>query len=225
MQTISDFRDVVRDGLQELQSRGRSNLQSRFEGTINCQWPITRCADKLSQTGKNEIDINGLSSCMDPDSARVTGLGEARLSDFTCVIGKSGTPTASQKHIETLEGQKEALDAERRTRERQADFLANYGDTLAAQHVQPEQALAFADSFLKQRMRDMEALKTVQNRISALDKEIAETREQQQKRKGSAHGQAHVVVTTTAEGPVQLKLTYSEPPSLLVNICLLCDLL
>jgi len=46
-------------------------------------------AERSSQAGQNRIRITGLPGVIDPDSIRVSGLGQARLFDIVCTTGNS----------------------------------------------------------------------------------------------------------------------------------------
>lgn len=145
---------------------------------------------------------------MDTDSARVTGLGDAGLSDFTCTINH-GASTASERLVE-LRTKEKVLEETKLICERQAGFLLKYGETLTSEHVTPEQAIAFAQAYGKQGLSSMQAVKTLDEQLAEVDREIEKELKREVQRKGTVNGHARVVIATDGDGPVQLKLTYSE---------------
>ena len=80
-----------------------------------------------SQSGRNEVSILGLSSTIDVDSARVTGLGDARLFEVSCKIQKPDSwdvlPDSATERVRALKAKKTTLAQEKYNAESVARLL------------------------------------------------------------------------------------------------------
>ena len=123
----------------------------------------------IPQAGQNKVQIEGLPSTIDTHTVRVSGLGDARLSDVVCTIGAdneaSYAPDGSSELIRLLTVQKKALTQESDMRNREADLLVNYARTLTGQHVTPSNMSTFLQDFVEQGRLN---LKAVSNRLPHL---------------------------------------------------------
>jgi cell division septum initiation protein DivIVA len=98
----------------------------------------------------------------------------------------------------------------RRVRQHEADILITYGKSLKGDHITPEQANSFLESFIKNGRKNLKEVRELEEQIVELDRKIAKQREQQQERVGSTDGKVVVTISASTAGPVDLKLTYSK---------------
>ncbi|TFK87184.1 hypothetical protein K466DRAFT_491350 [Polyporus arcularius HHB13444] len=151
---------------------------------------ITRTFPVGLQSGKNVVNIRGISSCIGPDSLRlhVPSAPNVRVSDICC-------------NTERIASKRDALVAERTLRQREYDRLV---DTAARLHVGREY-YELLDT-LAQRMHSVsQVLHTLDRQILELERKLVVPVES---RKGD--GSTVITATIVAEGEceVVLQLTY-----------------
>lgn len=162
------------------------------------------------QAGLTKIEITGLPSAIDTQSVRVSGLGEARLSDVVCTLGNNKSALdASVEAIRILRAKKVTLESERRVREHEADILVNYAKTLNGEHVSPSQMAQFLESFVEQGRKNLEGVAVIGDKIVEIDRLIEAEAFKTSTRKGSLNGEATIVVGTDSATKLDLLLTYS----------------
>ena len=153
------------------------------------------------------IEVKNLSSGIDLDSFRVSGLGAARLFVATCSVDrhpdiKTSDPIrALQAKVVELTDQKGALEAE-------IGILKGYGKNMANMpELTPDSVNSFSDTLFEKTLSNATA-------VRGLDAEIMELRRQIDKLKDAKIGMADVraIITIVADkvGPAQLRLTYRE---------------
>ncbi|KAF8872571.1 hypothetical protein BD779DRAFT_1709096 [Infundibulicybe gibba] len=149
----------------------------------------------LTQQGRNKIEIKGLSSSIDPQSIRVSGLGHGCLLDVACTVEafKSGhyAPGTNAEKLRALEVEKDALESEKRVREHEADLLIGYSKSLNGEHVAPAQMV-----------------RAIGEKIIGVDRLIAAEKNKTASKKGSAHGRVTIIIGSEAKASVNLKLAY-----------------
>jgi hypothetical protein len=116
----------------------------------------------FSQAGQNKVEIEGLPSTIDTHTVRVSGLGDARLSDVVCTIEtnseSSYAPDSSSELIRLLDVQKQALESEKRIRKEEAELLVKYAQTLTGEHVSPTNMSTFLENFIEQNRVNLKAV-------------------------------------------------------------------
>ena len=153
------------------------------------------------------IEVKNLSSSIDLESFRVSGLGTARLLVTTCSLDrypdiKTSDPIrALQAQVLELADKKGALEAE-------VAILNGYGKNMANMpDLTPDSATSFSNMLFEKTLSNATA-------VRGLDAEIMELRRQIYKLKDAKIGMANVraIVTNVADktGPAQLRLTYRE---------------
>ncbi|EIN04009.1 hypothetical protein PUNSTDRAFT_108850 [Punctularia strigosozonata HHB-11173 SS5] len=164
------------------------------------------------KVGQNRVEVTGLPSCMDTDSVRVTGLGDARLFDVICTITPSATrvslPHSPAEQIRRLEAKRKTLESMKHVREHEEDILTDYGKSLRGEHVSPADASSFLDGFIERAQKNLEALAELDEAIVQVNREIHTEKERAAKKKGDSRGEVTVVIVADQDGPVELKLTY-----------------
>jgi len=153
------------------------------------------------------IEVKNLSSGIDLESFRVSGLGTARLLVATCSIDcypdiKTSDPIrALQAQVLELADKKGALEVE-------VAILNGYGKNMASMpDLTPDSATSFSNMLFEKTLSNATA-------VRGLDAEIMELRRQIDQLKdakiGMANARAIVTIVADKAGPAQLRLTYRE---------------
>ncbi|PPQ84015.1 hypothetical protein CVT25_000561 [Psilocybe cyanescens] len=162
--------------------------------------------------GQNKIEIRGLSSFIDTQTIRVSGLGDARLFDVTCTRANSKTalslPGSPAEIKRTLLVKKAALESERGVREQESKLLWQYAQTLNGEHVTPTQMGAFLESYVEQGRKTLLAVTDLNEQIVEITRKIDLEDTKTATRKGTALGQVDIVIVADEDSAVELKLTY-----------------
>lgn len=145
-------------------------------------------------------------SCIDTQSVRVSGLGDARLYDVACTT-RDGFNRSSET-IRLLRVQKAALEGEKRVRDHESDLLVTYAKTLKGEHVPPPQMGDFLQSFVEQGRKNLQAVAELDEKIVVLTRQIEVELKKETTKKGASNGQVAIVVGTDSDAHIDLKLTY-----------------
>jgi hypothetical protein len=155
-----------------------------------------------------------LSSNIDTESVRVSGLGQARLFDVVCTIEKkqdadlsSDTPS---EVIRRLNVRKQKLESQKRVMEHEADFLVNYAKTLNGEHVDPTAMGDFLKTFVVKGRENLETVAEIDKNIVEVDRLIEKELAKAALKIGQANGQVTIVVVAAEESKAEIKLTYSK---------------
>jgi len=153
------------------------------------------------------IEVKNLSSGIDLDSFRVSGLGTARLLVTTCSVDRHPDIKTSDP-IHALQAQVVELTDEKGSLEAEIAILRDYGKNMANMpDLTPDSASSFSDKLF-------EKTRSKATAVRGLDTEIMELRRQIDKLKDAKTGMTNVraIVTIVADkvGPAQLRLTYRE---------------
>lgn len=173
---------------------------------------IVRTFSLSLQAGQNRIEISGLSSSIDTESARVSGLGDARLFDVVCTVDRKirrvalGNP--DEEAVRILETKQEQLRREKDIVSEQSLLLSEYAETLKGEHVSPLDFVTFMQSFLTRKKESLQAVSELDDKILDLERHIAKERQQLALRKGKTDAKVSVVIVSQVDGPVKLNLTY-----------------
>ena len=179
------------------------------------------------QAGQNQVEISGLPSSIDTESARVSGLGDARLFDVVCTIKPKSSlielAESDQEGIRVLRARKDELEQEKSIVEEQAVILSKYTSSVRGKHVSPQDMGAFMQSFVSQKKDALKEFSELKEKILGIERQIDTEVERLATKKGKAEGKVSAVVVAQTDGPAKLELTYSTPrhPSFLPRLPLL----
>ncbi|KAH9477517.1 Protein F37C4.5 [Psilocybe cubensis] len=162
--------------------------------------------------GRNKIGIKGLSTDIDAQSVRVSGLRDARLFDVTCthVDSKAALPHPGSlvENKRALFATKTLLESERNLRKEESKLLLQYGQTLNGEHITHGQMSAFLQSYVDQGRKTLQAISKLEEEIDDVNRRLDILDAQIASKKGSALGQVDIVVVAEEEDSVEMKLTY-----------------
>ena len=153
------------------------------------------------------IEVIKLSSNIDLETFRVSGLGTARLLVETCSldyypdINTSDPIRALQDQVTELKDEKDALEAE-------IVILKGYGKNMTKMpDLTPESASSFSDMLFKKTLSNAIAVRELGAKIKELNQQIHRL---EHAKTGAADVRATITVVANETGPAQLRLTYSE---------------
>ncbi|KAF8155336.1 hypothetical protein K438DRAFT_1687435 [Mycena galopus ATCC 62051] len=160
------------------------------------------------KSGNTKIEITELPSCIDTQSVRVSGLGDARLFDVVCTTRDGAGPNKSSEAIRLLKAQKLSLEGEKRVRDHESDLLVTYAKTLKGEHMPPTQMGEFLQSFVEQGRKNLQAIAELDEKIVVVDRQIEAELKKETTKKGAFGGEVTIVLGTDSEAHVDIKLTY-----------------
>jgi hypothetical protein len=158
------------------------------------------------------VDITGLPSCIDTDSIRVSGLGQARLCDVVCTIGDQSESHEKDSPTETirlLKKKKQELSSQKTMLETLVEIHVAYGRTLTGEHIKPSDMSDFLDNFAEHGRNNLATLSSLSEEIVMVDRLIVQETAKLLLKRGRSTGEVSVVIGTDEDGSVELKLTYS----------------
>ncbi|KAI5122272.1 hypothetical protein M0805_002353 [Coniferiporia weirii] len=164
--------------------------------------------------GQNDLSITALPSCIDTESARVTGLGDAVLFDVVCTVedhrGIDDGPTSSSDVLSALERHKGVLHGQKALRGQAADILVQFGHTLNAENNVISTVDTFLDTLMQRGQEILEEAKDLDVQIAELEKKIKQekTRLWKERQKSPTHGRVSAVIIAKRAGRVDITLTY-----------------
>ena len=155
------------------------------------------------------IAITNLSSDIDVESFRVSGLGTARLLVATCSLDRYPDISTSDpirvllSQIREFTDEKDALEAE-------IAVLTGFGKAMANMpDLTPDNANSFSDMLFEKTLSNATAIRELDAKVTELDRQLNKLEEA---RTGSGTASVRAVVTITADeaGFAQLRLSYRE---------------
>lgn len=165
--------------------------------------------------GQNELFITSLPSCIDTESARITGLGDAVLFDVVCTVedARDAPPNADGDALKVLERRRGVLEGEKALRGCAADILVEHGHTLSAEYTTASTVEAYLDSLLQRGSSILEQAEAIDAQLADVDKEIEKEKRRLQKErlKAAARGRVSAVIMAKHSGSAEITLTYSKP--------------
>ncbi|EJD06530.1 uncharacterized protein FOMMEDRAFT_117379 [Fomitiporia mediterranea MF3/22] len=164
------------------------------------------------EEGQNELSITSLPSCMDTDSARVTGLGDAVLFDVVCTVidARDMPPSSDGDALRALERRREVLEGEKSLRGRAADIMVQYGRSMNAEYTTPDVVTSFVDTLVKRGANSLDEAKVYDEQLAELDKEIEKEKRrlQKERQKPAARGRVTAVIMAKRARKIEVTLTY-----------------
>ena len=155
------------------------------------------------------IEITDLSSDIDLESFRVSGLSAARLLVATCSLDRyPGVPTSDP--IRTLRLQLRELTDERSALAEETAILTGFGKAMAAMpDLTPDRVNSFSGTLFKKTLSNAAAALELDTKITELQRQINKC---ELARIGKTDVRAVVTIVADEAGRAQLKLTYREYP-------------
>ncbi|KAF8636164.1 hypothetical protein AX16_011045, partial [Volvariella volvacea WC 439] len=164
------------------------------------------------KAGRNKIEIRGLSSSIDTNAIRVSGLTDgARLSDVVCTLA---TLTQVKRLSDTVEAlrklrvEKSKLEDTKKARIKEVEFLNQYGTTLGSQHIGPEKLVQLLETLLQRNREAGNAVTEIDEKILAIDKQIEDINEEFRKQKGTTREEVTIIILADVTMQTQIRLTY-----------------
>ena len=192
-----------------------------LEVCVSCH-PVHRLGAHycLLKSGQNDIEISGLSSYIDIDSVRVTGLGDARLFEASCKVQRRETwrkldSSSDSERIRTLREKKALLTQEKNVCESATFLLRDYGKTLSGEHVTPADANTFIGQYLTRGSELARSAAKLAEEILQIQREIDDITTEESLKKGETDGRVNVTIMAKTRTEVLLKLIYSMCSALL----------
>ena len=153
------------------------------------------------------IEIANLSTDIDLESFRISGLGAARLLIVTCSIDQHpDIPTSDP--IRALRAQADELTDEKDALEAEISVLKGFGKNMADKpDLTPVNANSFSDTLFEKTLANGFAVRELDAKITELDRQIEKL---QDAKVGTANVRASVTIVADEAGPAQLRLTYRK---------------
>ncbi|KAH9000880.1 hypothetical protein EDB86DRAFT_3063731 [Lactarius hatsudake] len=172
---------------------------------------VVRVFDVSLQPGQSKIQISHLPGSIDTDSARVSGLGDAQLSDVVCSVGRGIEgidPLSTGEVVRKLRAKKKALVQDREALDDISDTMVNYSKTLAGDTVSPDWAGKFFDTLLTRSQTLRTTRVELEEGILQLTRQIDVLSSAEERKQGKSDGEVTVVIVAKQATEVALKLTY-----------------
>jgi septal ring factor EnvC (AmiA/AmiB activator) len=172
--------------------------------------------DVLAQAGQNEVDIEKLPTCLEEDSIRVDGYGNAVIFDVVYHPAPSPhTDSALTTRLDALNYKKDALSADKSVSEEEVTLFQAYGKTLKGQDTNLSQFTDFLTVFEKKRRDLYSGIKEIEGKLEELDKEIKDVQTQMHQDVDSSKRRVKITVIVLAEedGPAEISLAYGVSPT------------
>jgi hypothetical protein len=163
------------------------------------------------QPGQSKIQISNLSSSIDTESARVSGLGDAQLSDVVCSVGSGLGEVDALSTSEVIRKLNVKLNARTSDRDALDDMLrtmTNYSKTLAGDTVSPNRAETFFENLLTRSQTLRSQRVEMDEEILQLTRQIDVLLSPELKKQGLSDGEVTVVIAAKQATEIELKLTY-----------------
>ncbi|KAI0323765.1 hypothetical protein GY45DRAFT_1376087 [Cubamyces sp. BRFM 1775] len=175
---------------------------------------LTRSVSLELKSGRNVLDITGLSSNIDTESPRLIGAPHGvRVLDVVCKRKPRNALDAADDEraaeIKALQAQREALLAEQRVRHEEIDLLNDSGRLITNdthdQNLDHAKLLAFMDQYVGRKLGIQKAIRELSERMEEIDKKIYVLCNA---RKGDTTTIITATIITTGDCKAGLNLTY-----------------
>ncbi|KAH9017128.1 hypothetical protein EDB83DRAFT_2528731 [Lactarius deliciosus] len=172
---------------------------------------VVRVFDLSLQPGQNKIQISHLPRSIDTDSARVSGLGDAQLSDVVCSVGRGIEeidPLSTSEVVRKLKVKKDVLVQDRDAMDDISGTMVDYSRTLVGDKVSPDQAGKFFDTLLTRSQTLRTTRVELEEEILQLTRQIDVLSSAEERKQGKSDGEVTVVIVVKQATEIELKLTY-----------------
>ena len=164
------------------------------------------------QPGQSKIQISHLPGSIDTESARVSGLGDAQLSDVVCSVGHVIEEIDSQSTSEVirkLKVKKDALVNDRIALDDIVSTVAGYSRTLVGvDTVSPNRVEKFFENLLTRSQTLRSQRVEMEEEILQLTRKIDLLSWAEGEKRGKSDGEVTVVIMAKQATEIELKLTY-----------------
>jgi hypothetical protein len=148
------------------------------------------------------------------ESLRVSGFGNAMLSDVVCTVPSLEFKTSEKSdYVRELEAEKAHFEGHRRVVDHHADLLLSYAKGLTGEHVKPDDMAGFLEKFLAIGTKNVENIQEIEKRAADIDEKLKKEREEPtEKVNDSSKRKAKVKLVINAEDDheAEISLTYRE---------------
>ncbi|KAG8719091.1 hypothetical protein FRC09_011628 [Ceratobasidium sp. 395] len=165
--------------------------------------------------GQNHVDIERLPTCINEDSIRVDGTGNAVIFDvvYHSPYNQSRVPKSGDYHQQAFAEASRTLESLRKEREvtkEQSNFLDSYGKTLDSKNINIEDVERFLDMFGPRQVAVAKRIQELDVQIEQAQKEYNEAQAKIYEDQRGAKRGTRITVTVLAEvdGEAELMLTY-----------------
>ncbi|RPD54804.1 hypothetical protein L226DRAFT_616532 [Lentinus tigrinus ALCF2SS1-7] len=137
---------------------------------------VTRTFSVSLQSGRNIIEVSGLSKAIDADSPRIHGLPEnVSVLDICCDVrsGRSAGLNSRSEMIEKLRSKKKELSTEKSMYREEYEALEGSIRSPLQAGMSPDDMNAFLDGFLARKRLAVKNMQEIDARIVNLEREIA----------------------------------------------------
>ena len=179
-------------------------------------WSQTaRCIKHIQQKGENEVKIVSLSSSIDTESARITGLEDASATVFDLVCSISNDePKGLDKRSDALKGHERRLallQAKKHALGQQGDMLNRFGFSLNAENNTIDYAAAFYEDYGRRTDKLLADIAEVEIQIETVKDQIAQEKhkEEQKRKRSPTFGLITAIIMSKRAGKAEIRLTYS----------------
>ncbi len=163
------------------------------------------------QPGQSKIQISHLPGSIDTDSARISGLGDAQLSDVVCSVGRGIEeidPLSTSERVRKLNVKKDVLVEDRDALDDISDTMVTYSKTLVGDTVSPNRAEKFFDNLLTRSQTLRSTRVGLDEEILQLTRQIDVLSSAEERKQGKSDGEVTVVIVAKQATEIELKLTY-----------------
>ncbi|KAI0091278.1 hypothetical protein BDY19DRAFT_904726 [Irpex rosettiformis] len=165
---------------------------------------VVRSYELSLQEGDNEVRVSGLSSHIDAQSVRVSGLGSRnRLADVTYTTKRDGATKASRELLALLL-KKQTLEAEKSIKQQATDVYLAYAKSLTSEHVPSERVVPFMNTLIQERQNITGAISSLDEQLREVAEAIAEQTAKKQPGAAAGHVTLRVHVETALRSRDQL---------------------
>ncbi|KAH8118034.1 hypothetical protein DFH11DRAFT_1571997 [Phellopilus nigrolimitatus] len=163
--------------------------------------------------GQNELSITSLPSCIDVESARVTGLSDAVLFDVVCTISDDRDVHESYiqgSKLRELERRRGVLQGERTLLYHAGDILVKYGRTMSAENNPADVVEDFIDSLAHRGSRTLKKAEELDAQLAEVEEDIVQEKRrlEKERKRAPTHGRVTAVIMAKHAGKVDITLTY-----------------
>ncbi|KAG8805852.1 hypothetical protein FRC19_007627, partial [Serendipita sp. 401] len=152
---------------------------------------------------------------MDTESLRVSGIGQAILSDVVSITPKTpgskyGSAGKSDKLV-ALEEEKELVNRQKQILDHQAKILVTYSQSITGESVNPDGMLEFLQNFAAAGDQNSKASVQLQSRLRQLEREIEKEINDPEEEHDSSHLRnikIKLTITAAEDHVAEISLTY-----------------
>ncbi|TDL17673.1 hypothetical protein BD410DRAFT_794144 [Rickenella mellea] len=172
---------------------------------------ITRRIKVSLKDGQNDVEVTNLPTCLDQNSIRVDGIGNAIIFDVIYHPPPVVKNKALDEALVDLNTRRAKLNAELNIVKRQSEVLTDYSKTLSGKDTTSEQLDTFLNVYSTKQSKFDEEQTRLEELIKKIDEEVAEITKKFNADKESIKMRGvkiTVIVLGEGDGDAELSLTY-----------------